>query len=413
MSQIEDLILNRCPNGVEFRTIADVAKYVRGITYSKYDEQAEGPIRVLRSNNITLSSNTLNFDDVKRVSERVKVRKDQKLYTDDILVSAASGSKAHVGKVAFIAEDIDYAFGGFMAVLRTNGAICPRFLFHLLIGKSFSDYLGGALSTTTINNLNASIMGGFRIPVPPIEVQLAIVAILDAFSKSEAELETELQAELETRRKQYNHYRDSLIAAYNSSSIPMGKVGVFKRGRRFTKSDIVEDGIPSIHYGEIYTHYGVSADTALTHVRSDLYKQLCFAHHGDVVIATVGETVEDVAKAVAWLGSEPIAIHDDTAFFRSEENPKYISYAMQTADFHSQKNRHVARGKVKRLSGDGLSKILVPVPPRKDQDRIVGILDEFDALVNGLSAELPAELRTRRHQYEHYRNRLLTFQEAV
>lgn len=193
----------------------------------------------------------------------------------------------------------------------------------------------------------------------------------------------------------------------------MSEVGVFVRGRRFTKADVVERGIPAIHYGEIYTHYGVSTDTTVTHVRVELANQLRYAEPGDVVIATVGETVEDVAKAVAWLGKGPVAVHDDTTFFRSELNPKYVSYAMQTADFHAQKNKHVARGKVKRLSGDGLSKIAIPVPSREEQDRIVEILDKFAALVNDLSVGLPAELNARRRQYKHYRDRLLTFQEAA
>ena len=154
MSRVDELIEQLCSDGVNFKNVSDVAKYVRGVTYSKQDEQAGGPIAVLRSNNITLSSNTINFEDVRRVSSNVRVRDDQRLVVNDILVSAASGSKAHVGKVAFIRENIDYVFGGFMAVLRTNGAIEPRFLYHLLIGETFSSYLEVALNSTTIKNLN-------------------------------------------------------------------------------------------------------------------------------------------------------------------------------------------------------------------------------------------------------------------
>ena len=141
MSRIDRLIAELAPHGVPYKTVSDVAGYVRGVTYSKDDEQPDGPIRVLRSNNITLSSNTLNFDDVRTVAERVRVRPDQRLKAEDILISAASGSKAHVGKVAYVWEDIDYCFGGFMAVLRVSGHVDSRFLFHLLIGKSFSNYL--------------------------------------------------------------------------------------------------------------------------------------------------------------------------------------------------------------------------------------------------------------------------------
>jgi type I restriction enzyme S subunit len=56
--------------------------------------------------------------------------------------------------------------------------------------------------------------------------------------------------------------------------------------------------------------------------------------------------------------------------------------------------------------------VKVPLPPLRDQERIVEVLDSFDALVNDLSIGLPAELTARRKQYEHYRDKLLTFPEA-
>ncbi len=74
MSRIDDLIAEHCPNGASYRSLTDVAEYVRGITYNKGNEQADGPVSVLRANNISLASNTLNFFDVKRVSGSVRVR---------------------------------------------------------------------------------------------------------------------------------------------------------------------------------------------------------------------------------------------------------------------------------------------------------------------------------------------------
>jgi type I restriction enzyme S subunit len=168
VSRIDDLITDLCPNGIEFKRVGELASYVRGVTYNKHEERADGPIRVLRSNNISLGTNTINFEGVRTVSESVRVRNDQWLRAKDILISAASGSKAHVGKVAFIHDDIHYCFGGFMAVLRTNESMDSRFLFHLLVGRSFSVYLEASLASTTINNLSASVMNAFRVPVPPL-----------------------------------------------------------------------------------------------------------------------------------------------------------------------------------------------------------------------------------------------------
>jgi type I restriction enzyme S subunit len=193
----------------------------------------------------------------------------------------------------------------------------------------------------------------------------------------------------------------------------MSEVGTFSRGRRFVKDDIVADGLPAIHYGEIYTHYGTSATTALSHVRTEIASSLRFAQPGDVVIAAVGETVEDVGKAVAWLGDGLVAVHDDCFTFSHAQNPKFIAYCLQTAALNADKDKYVSRAKVKRLSADGLGRLVVPVPPLDEQERIVTILDKFDALVNDLSLGLPAELKARRQQHEYYRDKLLTFEERV
>lgn len=411
MSTIKRLIKNHCPEGVAFVTLSDVADTVAGLSGKSKADFTNGNARYVSYKNIfaNLAVNQLAPDFVKvTVAER-----QNRLRLGDVLFTGSSETAEEVGMSSVVTtEPVEPLY-------LNSFCFCLRFRDSQLIEPGFSKYLfrsslirkqiERASSGVTRINISKGRFLKVRIPVPPIEVQREIAKVLDTFSKLEAELE----AELEARHKQYTFYRDSLIANFNASRVPMGRVGAFKRGRRFTKKDVVPDGIPSMHYGEIYTHYGVSAEIALTHVRSELSKQLCFAQPGDVVIATVGETVEEVAKAVAWLGTEPIAIHDDTAFFRGKENPKYISYAMQTADFHSQKNKHVARGKVKRLSGDGLSKIEIPVPSLEDQDRVVSILDKFNALVNDLSSGLPAELNARRQQYEYYRDKLLTFEEAT
>jgi type I restriction enzyme M protein len=209
--------------------------------------------------------------------------------------------------------------------------------------------------------------------------------------------------------------RDALLG-FNEKAVrwaTLGEVGTFTRGRRFTKDDYVPDGIGCIHYGDIYTQYGTSAMKTVSHVRTDMASTLRFAKPGDIVIASVGETVEDVGKAVAWLGADEVAVHDDCFTFRHSMNPKFVSYYFQTKAFHAEKNKFVARAKVKRLSGEDLAKLAIPVPPLDEQQRIVAILDQFDVLVNDLSIGLPGELQARRHQYQHYRDRLLSFRGAA
>lgn len=76
-------------------------------------------------------------------------------------------------------------------------------------------------------------------------------------------------------------------------------------------------------------------------------------------------------------------------------------------------NQYASKSAQPGLAVGNLTPLKAPVPSREEQDRIVEILDKFDALVNDISVGLPAEITARRQQYEHYRNNLLTFQEAA
>lgn len=136
------------------------------------------------------------------------------------------------------------------------------------------------------------------------------------------------------------------------------------------------------------------------------------AKQGDLVMTLTSENVEDVCKSVAWLGAEEIGISGHAAIFSHSENPKYISYCTQTDSFLQQKRKYAHGTKVIEISPDQVAKISIPLPPRKEQDRIVAILDKFEALNNSISDGLPAEIAARQQQYEYYRDKLLTFKRA-
>jgi type I restriction enzyme, S subunit len=193
----------------------------------------------------------------------------------------------------------------------------------------------------------------------------------------------------------------------------MGEVGEFVRGSGIQKSDFRDDGVGCIHYGQIHTHYGVWADQTKSFIEVGLAERCRKADYGNLVIATTSEDDASVGKAVAWLGELPVAVSTDAFIFRHRMNPKFVSYFFQTQNFQSQKQRHITGTKVRRISGGSLAKMLIPVPELEEQERIVKILDDFDLLLNDLSVGLPAELRARRQQYEYYRDKLLTFEEAA
>jgi type I restriction enzyme M protein len=167
----------------EHSSLSELCDYVRGVTYSKNDEVSKGGVVVLRANNIDLTSNQLDFKDLKRVSSADSFNKTQQLKAGDILICAASGSQDHVGKVALCKQDTQYYFGGFMAVVRNNDRVLPEYLFECLKTKHFRNHLTKSIVGANINNLKASIIHEFTIPLPPINIQEEIVAEIESYQK--------------------------------------------------------------------------------------------------------------------------------------------------------------------------------------------------------------------------------------
>ena len=269
----------------------------------------------------------------------------------------------------------------------------------------------------------------YKIPVPPREVQDEIAKILDRF----ADYAAELQAELQARKQQYEYYRN-LLLTFNPSACgcgtdddqhinvtagggdsykikwkKLGEIGTFIRGNGLQKKDFTDSGVGCIHYGQIYTYYGTVAYETKSFVSRELSKKLLKVKPGDLVIACTSENVEDVGKAVAWLGKSEIVTGGHSVVFRHTLNPKYVAYFFQTQMFFSQKKRFAYGAKVIDIRTNDLARIVIPIPPLEVQERIVAILDRFETLVNDLNEGLPREIELRRKQYEHYRDRLLSF----
>ena len=191
----------------------------------------------------------------------------------------------------------------------------------------------------------------------------------------------------------------------------LGDLGEFVRGSGLPKKDFTSMGIGCIHYGQIYTYYGTSTDKTLSFVSPETASRLKHVDYGDVIITNTSENIEDVCKAVAYMGKESIVIGGHACIFKPSDKiiGKYFAYYTQTVRFASDKRKYAKGTKVIDVSANDLSKIQIPVPSLAEQQRIVSILDKFDTLVNSISEGLPKEIELRRKQYEYYREQLLSF----
>jgi restriction endonuclease S subunit len=197
--------------------LKDVCSFYRGVTYSKNDEinNASG-IGILRSQNVDSENYRINFLDIKYVANDVRVKEEQRLIKNDILISIAN-SKELTGKCGFSFFNTNYYAGGFMAIIRSKEVIDPYYLFIILISENFKHFmLGKNQGTTSIWNITFNRIRDFVLPLPPLDEQLHIVQMFQNIEKSIihaeeqeknlSQLKFQLLRELFGEKKQFGRY---------------------------------------------------------------------------------------------------------------------------------------------------------------------------------------------------------------
>ena len=314
------------------------------------------------------------------------------------------------GSVGYVSWNEGRYFRGnlnYSATVQDESLLLPRFLYFYL--KNTPKEIEKLCTFDGIPALNKSALEGLLIPIPPLKIQEKIVQTLDKMT----EYATELTSELTSRKKQYSFYRDKLLSfedeVYQVEWKMLGEVCEIIRGNGLQKKDFVDEGVPCIHYGQIYTYYSSYVYKTKSFISFSLSEKLKKAQTGDIIVATTSENIEDVGKSVIWLGDGEICIGGHSCIMKTKENSKYINYCMRSIFFQKQKEKQAVGTKVIELYPKNLSKIKIPIPPLEIQEKIVQILDKFDTVCNDLSIGLPKEVELRQKQYEYWRNQLLNF----
>ena len=416
MSKLTELLEIHCPNGVEYKKLGDLGIF-ENIGVDK--KTVEGQPLVSLLNYVDVYKNIHIGNNVPKmiVSATTKKIKDCTCEKGDIFITPTSETRDDIGHAAVVTETLintvySYHIMRFrLTEINMTTSFFIRYMFESeLVQKQIYKLAKGL----TRFGLSKYDFAKIEIPFPPIEVQEEIVRILDQFRT----LAAELQAELQARQEQYEYYRNKLLTFNEIGGgiqgviwIKMSEIGTFIRGKRFVRTDIVNDGVPCIHYGDMYTYYGLYATKSKGMLRNELAPKMRYAQKNDVVIVAAGENKEDIGIGMAWLGDEPAAVHDACFIFKSDLYPQYVSHYLRTKCYHKQIVKHVSEGKICSISAKGLGNAIIPIPPYEEQVRIATLLNKFDALVSDLVQGLPAEIAAVQEQYEYYRDKLLSFPE--
>ena len=395
MNKIQRLLQEHCPNGVEWKPLGEVTEYEQPTAYlvksTNYKDAYSTP--VLTAGKTFILGYTDETDGIYQASLHTVIIFDD-FTTAHKWVDFDFKAKSSAMK---------------MIISKDESQVLLRYIYHWL-NTLPSELAEGDHKRQWISNFSNK-----KIPLPPLPIQEEIVRILDKFTTLEAELE----AELEARKKQYEYYKDNLLTFGDEAEWKaLGEVGAFVRGSGLQKIDLTTSGIPAIHYGQIYTYYGVSVEQTISFVTPKTANGLKKVDYGDVIITNTSENLEDVGKAVFYSVKEQGVTGGHATIFKPSKEiiGKYLVYYTQTAEFSNQKRKYAKGTKVIDVSANDLAKITVPIPYPNDtkksleeQYRIVSILDKFDTLTHSISEGLPKEIALRRKQYEYYREQLLSF----
>ena len=267
--------------------------------------------------------------------------------------------------------------------------ILSKFLFHYM-RACFKEYIIFKSVGATATSIRKPMLEKFQIPLPPLSVQQEIVRILDKFTQLEAELE----AELDYRKRQYEYYRNKLLS-YEGNEVEWKTLDQISENLD-SKRQPITSGLRTS--GKI-PYYGASG--IVDYVEDYIFDGdfLLISEDGANLLARNTPIAFSVSGKI-WVNN-----HAHILKFRTYEERRFIEFYLNKTDL----TPYISGAAQPKLNKKNLNSIKIPIPPLEEQQRIVTILDKFDTLVNSISEGLPKEIALRRKQYEYYREKLLSF----
>ena len=399
MSRLAELIEELCPDGVEYMPIGSFAQCIAGATPNSKDPALwDGNIPWMSSGEV--NKRTIYSTD-RCITQRGFDSCSTKMIPSGAVVVALAGQGKTRGTVA--RTRIELCTNQSLCAIVSNEHLESDFLFHYLVSQ-YDNLRAISSGDGTRGGLNLKMIREYKVPVPPLEVQREIVRILDQFTTLEAELE----AELEARRAQYEHYRnhllsyDSLAACGPVDVVELQDVGVVRMCKRIHKAETSVRG--DIPFFKISTFGGIVTSFISAKLYEKYKEKFPYPRRGDLLISAAGT----IGQIVRFDGADAYFQDSNIVWLEHDESivlNRYLYYVYLNTKWTTD------GGTIKRLYNNRILQQQICVPPIETQIAIADLLDRFDALVNDISSGLPAEIAARRTQYEHYRDRLLSFPE--
>jgi len=390
MSRVEALVSELCPDGVEFVELQDVFDINNGYSPSKYNQDfwTDGIIPWFQLEDIRKNGRVLS-DAIQHVTPQA-VKNGTLFPANSIIIS----TNTTIGEHALITVDslANQRFTVLSKKVNRSAELDMKFMFYY--GFILRQWCKKNTNPESFPSVNMKKFKKFRIPIPPLEVQIALVEILDTYTALQKELQILLKEELEARKKQYQYCREEMLR-FDEEEVERKTLGEILQYEQPTKY-LIERG----DYDERNTTPVLTAGKhfilGYTNEKTGIYPA---SSENPVII------FDDFTTSFKWVNfpfkAKSRSMKMITPQIPDSVNFRYIYYAMSVINYTP--NRHTPQW-IKNYS-----QLFIPIPPLGKQNEIVRTLDHFDTLVHDLSTGIPAEIIARRQQYEYCRNVLLSF----
>ncbi len=387
MEKISEMIKRMCPEGVKKVKLKDVGYTYTGLSGKNKDDFKDGNALYVTYSNI-FNNPSLNL----QIEDKVQINdgeKQNEVLHGDILFTGSSETPEEAGMSSVVLEQPkgrlylnSFCFG---FRLNNMSETYPHYMRYILRDNKVRKFISKTAFGVTRFNINKERMLEVEIPLPPLPIQQEIVRVLDSFTQ----LQSNLEAELVVRQKQYEFYRNKLLTFdkddKNVEWKTLREVTVISRGKRVVRKNLLEFGSIPVFQNSL--------------------KPLGYSNESNYPANTPFVISAGAAGEVGYCHTEYWGA-DDCFSILSNDNllARFVFHWLKIKEPFLQSR--IRGGAIKRLSKDVVDKLPIPIIKINSQQEIVSILDTFESLITNLKKEIEA----RKKQYEYYREQLLTFE---
>lgn len=390
-------------NNARIISIGNLASFSRGLTYSGSDEVDYSYNVVLRSNNIDLGTNTINFDELKYISDAINIPEDKKLQRNSIFMCMSNGSKQHLGKVAFIDRNYPYAFGGFMGLIKPNeDIIMPKLLYYYFCSSKFKVFLSSIGNGANINNIKFVDIAKDYISVPEKTTQQSIIEELDKINEL-IRLKKEQLGDYDKLAQSlfYEMFGDPVENEKGWDVKKFSEVASFKNGLNFGKN---ENGYSYkiLGVGDFKDNFVVnSSSLEYINLNAELSSDY-FLNPEDIVFVRSNGSKELVGRCVSVDCTETTTYSGFCIRCRLNENsgvlPMYLLYVCKNKGIREYLTQSGRGCNISNVNQKILNSTNIIIPPLSNQQlfiRLVELIEQQKAEIKRAIADLETLLASR------------------